>query len=147
MDSIRIIANGSYLPTYELTNKELNQRFDLLEGWIEKRTGIKRRFYAEEEKIEEIAIKAVENLMSKINIDKEKIGCIIVATTSTGKLMPGISYLIQKELDIKKCMCFDILAGCSGYINAFDMVRKYIAMRRNRIWISSWCRSNFKIYR
>ena len=146
MNSIRIIANGSYLPTYELGNEELNQKFQLPEGWIEKRTGINKRFYAKGEKIEEIALKAVENLMSKTSIDKEKIGCIIVATTSTNRLMPGISYLIQKELDIKKCMCFDILAGCSGYINAFDIVRKYIAMRRNRIWISGWSRKNFRVY-
>lgn len=131
MNSIKIIANGSYLPNYELKNEELNKKFNLPEGWIEKRTGIKKRFYAKEERIEEMAIKAVENLMSKTNIDKEKIGCIIVATTSTGKLMPGISYLIQKKLDIKKCMCLDILAGCSGYINAFDIAQKYISMRRN----------------
>ena len=43
-------------------------------------------------------------------------------------LCHGISYEIQKELDIKRCMCMDILAGCSGYINGFDIVRKYIAM-------------------
>ena len=51
---------------------------------------------------------------------------MIVVTTSTDKLMPGISYIVQENLDIKNCMCFDILAGCSGYINAFDIARKYI---------------------
>jgi 3-oxoacyl-[acyl-carrier-protein] synthase-3 len=53
---------------------------------------------------------------------------IIVSTTSTDKIMPGISYLVQKELDIKNCMCLDILAGCNGYINAFDIARNYIAI-------------------
>ena len=53
---------------------------------------------------------------------------IIVATTSTDKLMPGISYIVQKELQIKKCICMDILAGCSGFINAFDIARNYIAL-------------------
>ena len=53
---------------------------------------------------------------------------IIVASTSTDKLMPGISYIVQKELQIKKCMCMDILAGCNGYINAFDIARNYIAL-------------------
>ena len=146
MHSIKIIANGSYLPTYELENNELNQKFQLPEGWIEKRTGINKRFYAKEETIEEMALKAVEKMIERTNRDIQTIGCIIVATTSTNKLMPGISYYIQKELDIKKCMCFDILAGCSGYINAFDIVRKYIAMRRNRIWISGWSRKNFRVY-
>lgn len=61
-------------------------------------------------------------------IDTSKIGAIIVATTSTKKLMPGISNSVQKFLNIEKCICMDILAGCSGYINAFDLARKYICL-------------------
>ena len=40
--------------------------------------------------------------------------------------MPGISNIIQKELGIKTCIAFDILAGCSGFINAIDVAKKYI---------------------
>ena len=40
--------------------------------------------------------------------------------------MPGIANTVQKELKIKPCICLDILAGCSGYINAFDIARMYI---------------------
>ena len=126
MESIKIIATGSYLPEKRLKNEELNRKFELEDNWIEKRTGIKTRYIAEEE-IEDLAIKSVKNLINKSKFDIQKIDCIIVATTSSNKLMPGISYLIQKEFDIKKCMCMDILAGCSGYINAFDIIRKYIA--------------------
>ena len=126
MNSIKIIANGSYLPKYKLENKELNKKYNLEEGWIEKRSGIKTRYYALDETIEEMATKAAINTIKKTKIDIKKIGAIIVATTSTDKLMPGISYIVQENLDIKNCMCFDILAGCSGYINAFDIARKYI---------------------
>lgn len=129
MNSIKIIGSGSYLPKHLVDNYELTKKFNLKDNWIKKRTGIEKRFYAKEETIEEIAIKAVENLLNKVDIDIQKIGCIVVASTSTNKLMPGISYIIQKKLDIKKCICLDILAGCSGYINAFDITRKYIAMR------------------
>ncbi len=67
-------------------------------------------------------------MLKKIEIDTQKIDLIVVATTSTTKLMPGISYLLQKELQIEHCICFDILAGCSGYINAFDIARDYLAL-------------------
>lgn len=40
--------------------------------------------------------------------------------------MPGISNIIQKELGIKTCIAFDILAGCAGFINAIDIAQKYI---------------------
>lgn len=129
MESINIIATGSYLPNRKIENKQINEKFNLKDNWIEKRTGIKTRYIAYEEKIEELAIRAVENLAKTSKFDLQKVDCIIVASTSTNKLMPGISYIIQKKFDINKCICMDILAGCSGYINALDIIRKYIAMR------------------
>ena len=41
-------------------------------------------------------------------------------------MMPGISYLVQSLLNIKDCMCLDILAGCNGFVNAFDIAYNYI---------------------
>ena len=35
---------------------------------------------------------------------------------------------IQKELQIENAICLDILAGCSGYINALDIARMYLAI-------------------
>ena len=40
--------------------------------------------------------------------------------------MPVIANTIQKELEIQPCICMDILAGCSGYINSFDIAKMYI---------------------
>ena len=73
-----------------------------------------------------MATKAVEKLIEKTKIEIQEIEMIIVATTSTDRLMPGISNYIQKELKIRKCICLDILAGCSGYINAVDIAQMYI---------------------
>ena len=123
---MRIVASSSYLPQSRITNRELAKKFNVEEEYIEKRTGIKQRYYAKEEKIEEMALKAVTKLVYKTQLKTEEIGAIIVATTSTNKLMPGISNYIQKELHINKCICLDILAGCSGYINAVDIAQMYI---------------------
>lgn len=131
MNSIKIIANGVYLPETEVNNDELNDRYKLSENWIFKRTGIQKRWYETILNIDEMAINSVKNLLENSGmpkIDVSKIGAIIVATTSTKKIMPGISNQIQKFLGIEKCICIDILAGCSGYVNAFDLARKYICL-------------------
>ncbi len=128
MKNVEIISSGKYLPEMEIDNKILSKKFNTTCEDIYKKTGVKRRYYVKNETIEEIALKAVYNLLEKIEFDKQNIDMIIVSTTSTNKLMPGISYLLQKELQIKECMCLDLLAGCSGYINAFDIARNYIAM-------------------
>ena len=128
MNNIKIISHGKYLPKNKVNNTELEEKLNLDKEFIYKRTGIKNRYYITDETLEKMAIKAAKQAIINGKINKEKIDMIIVSTTSTDKIMPGISYLVQKELDIKKCMCLDILAGCNGYINAFDIARNYIAI-------------------
>ena len=126
MNSIKILAEGSYLPKKEIKSEELEKQYKLEKGYIEKRTGIKKRYFVEDENLSYMAIEAAKNLMASTNIDKNEIDLILVATTTTHKLMPGISNEIQKELQIKKCNCIDILAGCNGYVTAFDIASMYI---------------------
>ena len=126
MNSIKILASGIYLPEKMVNNSYLNNKFNLDESWIYKRTGIQTRYWAEDESMADIAIKAVENLLHKSKINVQDIGLIIVASTNFEDSMPGISFQIQKQFNIQNCMCMDILAGCSGYINAIDIAKKYI---------------------
>ena len=124
MKSIKIIKTGSYLPNVKITDKELEEKLNLEKGYIKKRTGIETRYYAKDEKIEDMAKKAVLDLLKKEEI--KDIDLIITSTTTTNNLMPGISNYIQEELEIENAITLDILAGCSGYINALDIARLYI---------------------
>lgn len=122
MSNLQIIASGKYIPNIKITNEELEEKYKVERNYILKRTGIKQRFYAKEE-IEKLAIKACERALKDI---KEKIDLIIVASISEKRLMPSISFEIQKYFDIKNCMCVDVLAGCAGFINAFDIAKLYM---------------------
>lgn len=113
------------MPKNKVTNEELEKMWNLEQGYIKKRTGIENRYIAIEEKIEKLAWKAIENIQITQH-EKEKIGLIVTATTTTKLLMPGISNEIQKRLGIKACICLDILAGCAGYINALDIAKMYL---------------------
>ena len=126
MNSVKILAVGSYIPKRKITNEELEKNLKLESGYIKKRTGIKERYYVEDEDISYMAIESVTDLLSTVSLDINDIELIIVATTTTNKLMPGISNEIQKKLKIEKCNCIDILAGCNGYITAFDIASMYI---------------------
>lgn len=131
MKQIKIIASGKHLPEKRVENQELEKKFNLDSDYIEKRTGIKVRYYTEKETIEELAIKATKDMLKKNkNIDKQSIDMIIVATTTPENYMPGIANKIQKELQIKECNAYDILAGCNGFITAFDIASTYIQTNR-----------------
>ena len=128
MNSIKILATGMYLPKEKIDNNYFNNKFNLEDNWIYQRTGIKTRYWSENEKIKDLAIKAVEDLIDKNNVDLAKIGLVVVASTNYEDTMPGVSFEIQKRFNIENCMCMDILAGCSGYINSLDIARKYIEL-------------------
>ena len=117
MRNIEIISSGSYLPKIEVNNQQLEKELKLEEGYIEKRTGVEKRYYAKEETIEKMAKKAVQNLLEKLEIQSkssnlnelddsklkeiiQQIGLIIVATTTPNYLMPGIANKIQKDKPI-----------------------------------------------
>lgn len=125
MNYIKITKSANYLPQRKILNSEIENKLNLEKGYIYKRTGIKERYYIEDETIENMAVNAVKKLDLK-KCEKEDIGLIIVATTSSKNLMPGISNIIQEELAISSSICLDILAGCSGFINAFDIAKIYI---------------------
>ncbi len=128
MKSIKIIATSKYLPNNKVDNSFFDSKFNLDNDWITKRTGVINRFFTEDETIVDLAINVAKKITEKIDFDIQKIGNIIVASTSSDRIMPGISFEVQKALDIKKCMCLDISAGCSGFINAFDIARKNIVL-------------------
>lgn len=125
MNAVKIVKSASYLPEKEILNSEIEAKLKLEKGYLYKRTGIRKRYYAEEEEtIEKMAVEAVKKIEKTHEI--KNVGLIMVATTSLKSTMPGISNAIQKELRINPCICLDILAGCSGYINAFDIAKIYI---------------------
>ena len=123
---MRLVSCSSYLPKIKVENKEIANKFNIEEKYIVKRTGIKQRYFVKDETIEEMATIATQSLIRKTKIDAQEIGLIVVATTSTNRLMPGIANYVQKKINIKKCIAFDVLAGCSGYINAVDIAQMYI---------------------
>lgn len=124
MKSIQITKTGAYFPEIMLENEKLEQKLQLEPGYIQKRTGIKTRYYTNETQ-QEMARK----LMQKMFANQEEvngIGLIIACTTTPTQFMPGISNFIQQILKIPNCICFDILAGCAGFINAMDIAQKYL---------------------
>lgn len=124
MENIKITKTGTYLPEIEIQNEQLEKQLNLEPGYIKKRTGITKRYYTNNTQ-EDLAEKLLKK-MFKTPEETKDIDLIIAATTTPNYFMPGIANIVQKKLQIEKCISFDILAGCSGFINAIDIAQKYI---------------------
>lgn len=133
MNSIKIIATGKYLPEKVVYNESIEKENNYEYGYIYDRTGIEKRHYVENQTLSDIAILSVEDMLIKNkDINLKDIDLIIATSTTIDNIMPSLSYKVQEYFNIKNCMCLDILAGCSGYINALDVAQKYLSLGERR---------------
>jgi 3-oxoacyl-[acyl-carrier-protein] synthase III len=128
MNNAIISGTGSYLPSRQLTNADLEKTLDTDDEWIVSRTGIKSRHIADpHETTSYMAAKAAEDALSASGLTADDIDLILVATCTPDRFFPGMACFVQHALGIKKPIpAFDVGAACSGFVYAMDIAKQYI---------------------
>ena len=123
----KIIGTGSYLPEQVRTNADLEKMVDTSDEWIVTRTGIReRRIAGPDETVATMGFHAAERALSMAGIDKNDIGLIVVATTSSSHAFPSSACMIQQMLEIDDAASFDLAAACAGFTYALSVADQYI---------------------
>jgi 3-oxoacyl-[acyl-carrier-protein] synthase-3 len=120
---IGIIGASHYLPSHIQTNAELCLLMtDVDESWILNKTGIKRRYLADEnESASNMATIAGKNLLDEQGILPGQIGMIVVATFSPDYMFPPVSAKIQNNLKATNAQIVDINTNCTGFVTALTI--------------------------
>lgn len=127
----KIVGTGSYLPETVWDNNEIAKIVETSDEWIRERTGIVSRHIEKELECSRMAVEAAKNALAdseKNGITAADIDAIFVSSTSTDKLFPVISCLIQKEINAKNAFCYDLNAACSGFVFTYNMAVSYMNM-------------------
>ncbi|WP_312042319.1 beta-ketoacyl-ACP synthase III [Erwinia sp.] len=123
----KIIGTGSYLPEQVRTNADLEKMVDTSDEWIVTRTGIReRRIAAPDETVATMGFHAAERALEMAGIDKDDIGLIVVATTSSSHAFPSSACMIQQMLGIKDAASFDLAAACAGFTYGLSVADQFI---------------------
>ena len=120
---MKIVGTGSYVPSTILSNDDISKFVETDDEWITQRTGIKNRHISKGENTSDLAYEASLKAIKKAGITPAQIDLIIVATISADSFMPSVANIVQKKLNIKKAMSFDINAACSGFVYALDVAK------------------------
>lgn len=117
-----ITSVGGYVPETKLTNFDLEKMVDTNDEWIRTRTGIsERRILRETGKASsDMAVKAIEEILQKKNLDPLEIDCIICATVTPDMIFPATANIIGDKLGAKNAFGFDLGAACSGFLFALN---------------------------
>tara|TARA_B100001750_G_scaffold240340_1_gene249899 strand:+ start:13679 stop:14665 length:987 start_codon:yes stop_codon:yes gene_type:complete len=117
----------AWFPPKKITNKDLEKMVDTNDEWIVSRTGIKeRRILDDGLATSDLAVKAIEGLLKKKNINAKEIDLIICATATPDMLFPSTACIVADKIKAVNAFCFDLMAACSGFLFSLDAASKYI---------------------
>ena len=120
---IEVISTGYDVPAKVVTNFDFEKTLDTSNEWIVERTGIKQRYFVENETNIDLATNAAKNALEGLDISKLKY--IIVATITPTQHTPSMACMVQKNLGLndQQIMAFDINAACSGFVYGLEVMR------------------------
>lgn len=130
MPSTRITGLGHYVPEHVVTNNDLAKVMDTSDEWIQERTGIRERRYAERHKETTSALgaKASRIALERAGLEPSEIDFIIFATLSPDYYFPGCGVLLQRELGITSTEigALDVRNQCSGFVYGLSVGDQFI---------------------
>lgn len=123
----RILGLGRFLPERRVTNFDLANMFETSDEWIQQRTGIVERRYADEGVYcSDLALEATERALENAKMKLEEVDFIILATLSPDHHFPGTACYLQKKLGLPEVGCLDIRNQCSGFIYSLAVADAFV---------------------
>lgn len=111
-----VLGIGAYRPRRVVTNAEIIKHIDSTDEWIQTRSGIKERRFAEpDETVLMMSTHAARQALERSGIDPAQIGCVIAATVSHLYQTPAIAPQIAVEVGAPTAAAFDVSAACAGF--------------------------------
>jgi 3-oxoacyl-[acyl-carrier-protein] synthase III len=123
-----ILGVGAYRPKRVVPNSEIVEAIDSSDEWIQQRSGIKtRRFADDSETVVAMSVAASRDALAQAGVDARQVDCVVVATVSHLLQTPSAATAVAHELGTDGAAAFDISAACAGFCHgislASDMVR------------------------
>ncbi|UXT51311.1 beta-ketoacyl-ACP synthase III [Agrobacterium tumefaciens] len=125
--SSRMAGFGHAVPARCVGNDEIEARLGLESGWIERRTGILRRYWAEEgDTLSGLAAEAGRMALEDAKIDPDDIALTLLATSTPDHLLPPSAPLLALRLGLSRSGGIDLAGACSGFLYALTLADGFV---------------------
>ncbi len=128
MLSSKIGGIGFYVPEKVVTNHDLAKVMDTSDEWIQERTGIVERRYAERHKetTSTMGAAAAKIAIERAGITAKDVDFIIFATLSPDYYFPGSGVLLQRQMGMNGIGALDIRNQCSGFVYGLSIADQFV---------------------
>ena len=130
-----------YVPKNIVTNNDLKKYMDTTDEWIQERTGIKERRFANRtgETTTTMGVEAAKIAIERAGLTNADIDFIVFATICPDYYFPGCGVLLQRALQMKEIGALDVRNQCSGFVYALSVADQFIksGMYKNILVVAS----------
>ncbi|MGX5832045.1 beta-ketoacyl-ACP synthase 3 [Mesorhizobium sp. 43Arga] len=124
-----IIGFGHHVPARKVGNAEIEASLGLEAGWIEGRTGIRSRFWADpDDTLSGLATQAGDMALEAAGIDRKDIGLLLLATSTPDHLLPPSAPLVAHKLRLENAGAVDLAGACAGFIYAMTFADGFVRL-------------------
>src|SRR5215475_9429114 len=111
-----ILGVGGYRPRRVVSNAEILENIDSSDEWIQTRSGIKERRWAEDdETVLAMSVWSAKRALEQSGIEPGQIGCVIVSTVTHLYQTPALATQVAVGIGAPTAAAFDISAACAGF--------------------------------
>lgn len=124
-----VLGTGHYVPPRVVTNHDLAEMMDTSDEWIQQRTGIVERHWADDDVgASDLAYEAAVRALDQAGLEAADIDCLLFATLSPDYPMPGCGVLLANRLGIadRGIPAIDLRNQCCGYLYAVQIADAFI---------------------
>lgn len=126
---IGITGLGAYVPTTVIDNATISGWTGASEAWIEERTGVCERRYADlQETTSDLALEAaLRALAQDPDFGAEDLELIVVGTSTPDQPQPSTAAILQDKMGLHGMPAFDLNAVCSSFMYALSVAHSWLA--------------------
>lgn len=118
---------GHYVPDRIVTNDELARYMDTGDDWIQSRSGIRERRFAEEgETTATMSVESGRRALERAGCSPDDVDLLLVASSSPDYITPPVSSQVQAGLGMPQVGAMQLTVGCTGFVYALVTAEQFI---------------------
>ncbi|NOZ95371.1 MAG: beta-ketoacyl-ACP synthase 3 [Acidobacteria bacterium] len=132
----RILGVGAAIPERNVASEDLERQLGLPAGWIERRTGVRRRpVAAPEESTSGLAVRAGERALAEAGVAPGDVVLLLLATSTPDYPLPPTAPFVAHRLGLTHAGAVDVAGACAGFLYAVAMADPYVRAHRAPVLI------------
>ena len=122
-----ILAIGVYRATNLIPNSAIVEKIDSTDEWIQQRTGIETRRFADKEvSVVSMGTQAAKQALDRAKVSADLVDVIIMASISYPHQTPSGASGIAANIGANKAAAFDLSAACAGFAYGVGLAKDLI---------------------